>query len=83
MLQDVLVQFAQRLCGLDTELVEEPSARGVKGGQRVGLSSAAIQRHHLQLHQALLERMRDDQRLQLSQQLAVTAQLQVELDRLD
>ena len=83
MLQDVLVQFTQRLCGLDTELVEEPSARRVKGGQRVGLSSAAIQRRHLQLHQALLERMRDDKRLQLSQQVAVTAQLEVELDRLD
>lgn len=42
MLQDVLVQFTQRLCGLDTELVEESSARGVKGGQCVGLSAAAI-----------------------------------------
>ena len=82
-LQDVLVQLAQRLCGLDAELVDEPSARGLEGRQRVGLPSAAIERQHLQLHQALLEGMRDDQRLQLAQQLAVAAQLQVELDPLD
>ena len=58
-------------------------ARGLEGRQRVGLPSAAIQRQHLQLHQALLEGMRDDQRLQLAQQLAVAAQLEVELDPLD
>ena len=69
--------------GLDAELLDEPCARGLEGRQRVGLSSAAIQRQHLQLHQALLEGMRDDQRLQLAQQLAVAAQLEVELDPLD
>ena len=42
-LQDVLVQLAQRLCGLDAELVDESPARGLEGRQRVGLSSGAIQ----------------------------------------
>ena len=65
-LEDALVQIAQPLCGLDAELVDEPRARGLEGRQRVGLSSAAIERQHLQLHQALLEGMRDDQRLQLA-----------------
>ena len=40
-LEDVLVQLAQRLCGLDAELVDEPSARGLEGRQRVGLSSGS------------------------------------------
>ena len=81
--KDVLVELAQRLGGLDAELLHESRAGGVEGRQRVGLSSAAIQREHLQLDEALLEGMRDDQRFQLPQQLAVPAQLQVELDALD
>ena len=83
MLEHVLVQIAQPLCGLDTELVDESGACGLKGGQRVGLPSGAIERHHLQLHQVLLEGMRDDQRLQLPEQLAVAAELEVKLDPLD
>ena len=77
------MQLAQRLAGLDAELLHEPRAGGVEGLQRFGLSSGSIQRQHLQLHQALLEGMRDDQRLQLAQQLAVAAQLEVKLDPLD
>ena len=30
-LEDVLVQLAQPLCGLDAELVDEPCARGLEG----------------------------------------------------
>ncbi len=78
-----LVELAQRLCRFDAELVDEPPAGRLEHGQRVGLPSGAIERQHLQLHQALLERMRDDQRLQLAQKLAVAAQLEVELDPLD
>ena len=77
------MEIAQRLGGLDAELVDEPPASGLEGRQRVGLPSAPIQRQHLQLHQALHEGMRADQRLQLTEQLAVAAQLQVELDSLD
>ena len=83
MLENVLVQLAQPLSGLDAELLHEPCARGVEGRQRVGLPPAAIERQHLQLHEALLEGMRDDQRVQLAQELAVAAQLEVELDPLD
>ena len=83
MAQDVLVQLAQRLAWLDAELLHEPRAGGVEGLQRFGLSPGSIQRQHLQLHQALLEGMCDDQRLQLAQQLAVAAQLQVKLDPLN
>ena len=81
--ENVLVQIAQPLSGLDAELLHEPGARGLEGRQRVGLPPAAIERQHLQLHEALLEGMRDDQRVQLAQELAVAAQLEVELDPLD
>ena len=77
------MQLAQRLAGLDAELIHVAGAGGLEGRQRVGLPSGAIQRHHLQLDQALLEGMRDHQRLQLAQQLAVAAQFEVELDPLD
>src|SRR4051794_9674499 len=83
MLEDVLVQFAQLRCRLDTELVDEASARGLEDRQRVGLSPRAIEREHLQLHQALLEGVRDDQRIELAEQLAVATQLEVELDPLE
>jgi hypothetical protein len=82
-LEDVLVQLAQRLRRLDAELLDEPSARGLVGRQGVGLSSRAIERQHLQLHEALLEGMLDDQRFEVPQQLAVATQLEVDLDPLD
>jgi hypothetical protein len=82
-LEDVLLQIAQPLSGLDAELLHEPGASGLEGRQCVGLPPAAIERQHLQLHQALLEGMRDDQRVQLPQQLAVAAKLKIELDPLD
>ena len=81
--EDVLVEIAQRLRRFDAELVDEPSACRLEGGQRVGLPSGAIERQHLQLDEALLEGMRDDQCLQLAQQFAVAAELEVELDPFD
>src|SRR5215208_3565652 len=55
----------------------------MKRRQRVGLPTRAIQRQHLQLYQALLERMRHHERLELPEELAVPAELNVKLDRLD
>ena len=82
-LEHVLVQLAQRLSRLDAELPDEPCARRLKDVQRLRLSSTAVEHQHLQLHQALLERMRKHQCLQLARKLAMAAQLQVQLDPLD
>ena len=40
--QDVVVQLAQRLAGLDAELIHQPRAGGEEGLQRVGLPPRAI-----------------------------------------
>ena len=77
------MKLAQRLCRLDAELLDEAAASGVERRQGVGLSSGAIQREHLQLHQALLEGMGDDHGLELAEQLAVATQLEVKLDPLN
>ena len=77
------MQFAERLCGLDSELLDGPCTGTMERRQRVGLPPGAIQGEHLELYEALLERMRDDERLELPQELAVPAELEVELDRLD
>jgi hypothetical protein len=77
------VQPAQCRAGLDAELLDEPPPGRVECRQGVGLSSGAVERAHLQLHEALVERVGGHERFELSEQLAMAAELEVELDPLD
>ena len=81
--EDGLVQVAQCHAGLNPELFDEPAAGGMERRQGVGLSSGAVERLHLQPHEALVERVGDDQRLELPEQLAMAAELEIELNPLD
>ena len=81
--EDRALERAQRLAWLEPHLRDEPVAGGPEGGKRIRLATRSVQGQHLKLHQALIERMGQDQRLERAEHLRVAAQLDVELDRFD
>src|SRR5262249_57037155 len=53
LLEDRALELAQRVAGLDPELLHERPARALVDGERVGLSPGAVQREHQLATQAL------------------------------
>jgi hypothetical protein len=78
--EDGLLQALQADARLDAQLVDQRQAGRAVGGQRLGLPAAAVQGEHQLAVQVLAERMLPDQRLQLTDQLLVAAEVQVGLD---
>ena len=70
----------QLLARLEPELVGEEGARVAVGGERVGLAPAAVEREHQLAAQALAQRVRGDELLQLGDELGVAAEREVGLD---
>ena len=78
--QDGLLQPPELGAGVDAELVGQPAAHVLVGGQRVGRLAAAVQAQHELSVELLLQRMRGNELAQLGHQLAIPAQPQVSVD---
>ena len=74
------VQLAQRGPWLDAELADQLAAGVPVGGQRRGLLSGPVQRQHQQLVHPFPQRLGSGQFLQLRDELAVQAQVQLGVD---
>ena len=62
--QDLLVQFAQPVAGLDAELVDQGPASLAVGGERIGLATRAVEGKHQLLAQPLAHRVIPYQRFE-------------------
>ena len=81
LLENRALYLAQRRTGLDPELGDERPARALKRLKRVGLATAAIQRHHLLCPKALVQGMLCDELLELGDQLGIASTRQVRVNR--
>ena len=79
--EDLLVQALQLGAGLDADLLDELRARGTVGGERLRLAARAIEREHPLGVQALAQRVRRDERVELGDHLGMPAGRQVRVDR--
>ena len=79
--EDRLVQPPQVGARLHPDLLDERRARGAVRVQRLGLAPGVVQREHSLRVQALAQRVRRHQRLELPDQLAVPTGLEVGVDR--
>ena len=77
-----LLQRAQFLAGLEPELVHQHAARVLVCLERVGLPSRAVERQHQLRPEAFPQGLLIDELLQLADQLACGAQLEVGVDPL-
>jgi hypothetical protein len=80
--QDRLLEFAQRLAGLDSQLVHEAVARFRIHPQRFRLSPGAVEREHQLPPQPLPQRVSRGQGLELRDQRVVPAEGQLGVDPL-
>src|SRR5262249_8372051 len=78
--QNAQLELLQHRSGVDPELLGEQPTPALEHLQRVGLPAAAIQRKHQLATQPLAERVLGDERLQLRDQLVMSAERQVGLD---
>src|SRR5919201_335613 len=78
--QDRLVQPAELRAGLHADLIDQQPPRLAVRLQRLGLAPAPIQREHPLAAQALTQRMQGDQRLELRDEVGVTAERQIGVD---
>ena len=78
--EDCSLEVAELAGGLDAELLGERVAGLMIGVERVGLAAGAVEREHEMGVQTLAHRLGRDELLQLGDQLAVPAGLQVGLD---
>jgi hypothetical protein len=78
--QHLLMQLTQRRARLDTELVDQNRAHPLKRPQRLRLPTTARQREHQPVPGLLAQRVLLDKVLQLADQHAVPATLQVRVD---
>ena len=78
--QDRLLHAGQRWTWIHTQVLHQAGASAPRGGQRVGLPVAAVQREHQPDPPALTERIGGDPRLQLGHQLPVPAEVEVDVD---
>ncbi len=78
--QDRRLERAQLRRGLDAEPVDERLVGGAIGLERLGLAAAAVQREHLLAAQALAQRVRAHERLELAGHLVVAPARQVGVD---
>ena len=74
------LELPERRPGVDAELVHERLARRPVRRQSVGLPPRAIQREHELRARPLAKRVRDDERLQLGDELRVPPECEVGLD---
>ena len=79
-LEDLPLQGLQLGARLDPELVHEPAPRRAVGLERLGLTSAAVERDEQLALEPLPERVRGDQRLELGQDVLMAAEREVGLD---
>jgi hypothetical protein len=78
--QDGPLQLLQGRARLDAQIVDERAARLAVGLQRLRLPTGPVQRRHQGAAQALPERMLCDERLELPDDVPVTAQGEVGID---
>ncbi len=79
--EDRALELAQPLAGLDAELLHERRSRVLVGLQRVRLALAAVEGEHQLGAQALAKGVLGDQRLELSHDLEMAAELELCLDQ--
>ena len=75
--QDVVLQLGELRAGIEAELVREPVAELLEGGQRVRLAPGPVQAHHQQGPQPFPQRIDGNQPLQLRHQLVVSPERNV------
>jgi hypothetical protein len=80
--EDLMLEPFERRPGLERELVGKETAALLVHVQRVGLPARAVEREHQLAAQALAERIRRHQLLQLRYDLGVSAELELRLDAL-
>ena len=80
--QDLRLESLELGAGLDSELVDEAGARVLVHLQRFGLPARAIQREHQLPAERLAKRMLAYERLELTDDVAVPAELEVGVDPL-
>ena len=69
-----------RRAGLDPELVDERPSRLVVCGERIGLTTRAVERQHQLRTQVLTQRLLGDQLLELGDEIVLAPERQVRLD---
>ena len=72
--------FCSERAGLEPKLLPQQLARLPIDGKRVGLPTSAVKREHQLPPQPLLERVRSDQRLELANQVTISADREIRLD---
>ena len=80
--QDRPLEPLQLLARLEPELVRQLAPGHPVASQRLGLAAGAVEREHQLAAQALPQRMLGDERLELADELGVTAERQVGVDPL-
>jgi hypothetical protein len=75
--EDRLLEAPQLGAGLDAELVDQRAARVAVDVERLRLAAAAIERQHQLATRAFAERVLGHERLELPDELGMTARLQV------
>src|SRR5262245_11221235 len=80
--EDLRLQSLQLGTRLDAELVDEPRARALIDVERLCLTPTAVKRQHQLAAERLAQRMLADEPLELADDIAVAAELEVRLDAL-
>ena len=80
MVEQPAVQELEVPAGVDPELVDEEAASVLVGAKRLGLATAAVQRHHQLAPEALAKREGGDQRRQDGSRAGMITQCQERLD---
>jgi hypothetical protein len=79
--EDRLLELLERRARVDPELLDERSARVPVDLERLRLAARAVEREHELGAEALAERVRGDELLQLSDDFPVPAEGEIGLDR--
>ncbi len=79
--EDLLVQALELGAGLDADLLHQPGARLAIGLERLRLPAGAVEGEHALRMQALAQRVRRDERVELGDHLDMAAGLEVGVDR--
>ena len=80
LIEDPVLEILQLRRRIDPETLGQRDPRAPERPQRLGLAARSVQRQHVHGAQALAPRMLDGQRLQLGDDLAMTAGVQIGLD---
>ena len=80
--QDRGLELAELGAGVDAELLDERLARAAVGGERVRLPAGPVEREHQLGARPLAQGLRIDERLELRDELRVTAECEVGVDPL-